>query len=183
MSPDPALRQKTIALVGLMGVGKSSVGRRLANVLGMPFADVDDQIEKAAGCSISDIFAERGEAEFREGERRVIARMLDEPPHVMATGGGAFCQQATRTLIKQKAISVWLKADVDVLVRRVGRRDNRPLLKGRDAREVLAQLARDREPSYAQADIHIASGEAPHQAAVDAIVAALKAYLKPPEPG
>lgn len=182
MSLDPALSQKTIALVGLMGVGKSSVGRRLAAVLGMPFADVDDEIEKAAGCSIPDIFAEHGEAEFREGERRVIARMLDEPPHVMATGGGAFCQTATRELIKAKAISIWLQADVDVLVKRVARRDNRPLLKGRDPRVVLSDLAREREPHYAQADIHISSGEAPHQAAVDAIVAALKAHLKAPEP-
>jgi shikimate kinase len=182
MSLDPALRQKTIALVGLMGVGKSSVGRRLAGVLGMPFSDADEQIEKAAGCSIPDIFAERGEAEFREGERRVIARMLDEPPHVMATGGGAFCHPATHQLIRQKAVSVWLKADVDILVRRVARRDNRPLLQGRDARAVLAQLARDREPFYAQADIHISSGEAPHQTAVDAILAALKSHLNGSQP-
>lgn len=176
MTVDPALRQNTIALVGLMGVGKSSVGRRLANALGLPFCDVDDEIEKAAGASIPEIFAKHGEAEFREGERRVIARMLEDPPHVMATGGGAFCQPATRALIQARAITVWLQADVDVLVRRVARRDNRPLLKGKDARQVLAKLAKEREPFYAQADIHISSGEAPHQAAVDAIIAGLKAY-------
>src|SRR5690606_17779932 len=113
-----------------------------------------EQIEIAAGRSIPDIFAERGEAEFREGERRVIARMLEEPPHVMATGGGAFIQPATRELIKRRAVSIWLKADVDVLVRRVARKDNRPLLKGKDPHEVLTRLAKEREPYYAEADIH-----------------------------
>ncbi len=177
MSLDPALSQKTIALVGLMGVGKSSVGRRLAAVLGMPFCDVDDEIEEAAGCSIPDIFAQHGEAEFREGERRVIARMLDDPPHVMATGGGAFVQPVTRELLKAKAITVWLQADVDVLVKRVARRDHRPLLRGKDPKVVLTELARTREPFYAEADIHISSGETPHQAAVDAIIVGLKAHL------
>ena len=178
MRPDPALRQKTIALVGLMGVGKTSIGRRLAAALEMPFYDVDEQIEIAAGRSIPDIFEERGEAEFREGERRVIARMLDEPPHVMATGGGAFIQPATRELIKRRAVSIWLKADVDVLVRRVARKDNRPLLKGKDPREVLTRLAKEREPYYAEADIHISTGDTPHQAAVEAILDALRAHLK-----
>jgi shikimate kinase len=177
MSLDPALSSKTIALVGLMGVGKSSVGRRLAATLGMPFYDVDDEIEKAAGCSIPDIFAQHGEGEFREGERRVIARLLDDPPHVLATGGGAFVQPATRALIQARAVTVWLQADVDVLVKRTARRDNRPLLKGKDPRVVLAELAKAREPFYAMADIHISSGEAPHQAAVDAIIAGLKAHL------
>ena len=177
MSLDPALSQRTIALVGLMGVGKSSVGRRLAAVLGMPFCDVDDEIEKAAGCSIPDIFAKHGEAEFREGERRVIARLLEGPAHVMATGGGAFVQPTTQALLKEKAITVWLQADIEVLVKRTARRDNRPLLKGKDARAVLTELAQAREPAYAQADIHISSGEAPHQAAVDAIIAGLKAHL------
>lgn len=177
MSLDPALSQRTIALVGLMGVGKSSVGRRLAAVLGMPFCDVDDEIEKAAGCSIPDIFAKHGEAEFREGERRVIARLLEGPAHVMATGGGAFVQPTTRALLKEKAITVWLQADIEVLVKRTARRDNRPLLRGKDARAVLTELAEAREPAYAQADIHISSGEAPHQAAVDAIIAGLKAHL------
>lgn len=182
MCADPALRQKTIALVGLMGVGKSSLGRRLAAALDMTFSDADEQIERAAGCSIADIFAERGEAEFREGERRVIARMLDEPPHVMATGGGAFLHPTTRQLILDRAVSVWLNADVDVLVRRVARKNDRPLLNGRDPRAVLEQLARDREPFYAQADIHITTGDKPHQAAVEAILQALKAHLKRSNP-
>jgi shikimate kinase len=177
MSPDPALRQKTIALVGLMGVGKTSVGRRLAQDLDLPFSDADDEIEKAAGRTIPEIFAERGEPEFREGERRVIARMLDEPVQVIATGGGAFCHPATRALIREKAISIWLKADVDVLLRRVGRKDNRPLLKVQDPRAVLERLAQEREPFYAEADIHICTGDKPHQATVNAIIAALAAHL------
>ena len=177
MSPDPALRQKTIALVGLMGVGKTSVGRRLAQELDLPFADADDEIETAAGRTIPEIFAERGEPEFREGERRVIARMLDEPPHVMATGGGAFAQPATRALIREKAVSIWLKADVDILLRRVARKDNRPLLNGQDARAVLQRLAREREPFYAEADIHISTDDKPHQATVNAIIEALRAHL------
>jgi len=126
------LRRRTIALVGLMGVGKSSVGRRLANALDLPFRDADSEVETAAGRCISDIFAELGEPAFREGERRVIARLLDEPPHVLATGGGAFMDPRTRELIKQKAISVWLKTDLETLARRVGRKDTRPLLAGKD---------------------------------------------------
>ena len=180
MSPDPALRKQTIALVGLMGVGKSSIGRRLSNVLDLPFRDADDEIEKAAGRTISEIFADRGEAEFREGKRRVIARLLDEPPHILATGGGAFVQPETRALIKQKAVSVWLKADVDVLVRRVGRKDNRPLLAGRDSRRVLQALAEERYPAYAEADISVETGETPHQAAVEAVLAAIEQHVKGP---
>src|ERR1700756_1895917 len=118
------LRRRTIALVGLMGVGKSSVGRRLANALGLPFRDADAEVEAAAGRSISDIFAELGEPAFREGERRVIARLLEDPPHVLATGGGAFNDPKTRELIKSKSISIWLKTDLDVLARRVSRKDN-----------------------------------------------------------
>ena len=178
MTADPALRRKTIALVGLMGVGKSSIGRRLAAVLDLPFHDADDEIEKAAGRSIPEIFAELGEAEFRDGERRVIARLLDEPPHVLATGGGAFVNPQTRALIKEKAISVWLKADVDVLVRRVGRKDNRPLLKGKDPKTVLERLAHERYPAYAQADLAIETTEGPHQAAVDAVIAALRRHVE-----
>ena len=178
MSPDPDLRKKTIALVGLMGVGKSSIGRRLATALDLPFHDADEAVEKAAGRSVADIFADRGEDEFREGERRVIARLLDEPPHILATGGGAFAQPQTRALIKAKAISVWLKADIDVLVRRVGRKDNRPLLKGRDPRAVLEGLARDRYPAYAEADIAVETGDTPHQAAVEAVLAAIAEHVK-----
>jgi shikimate kinase len=178
MSPDPALRKKTIALVGLMGVGKSSIGRRLAAALDLPFRDADDEIETAAGRSISEIFAERGEAEFREGERRVIARLLDEPPMVLATGGGAFVNAETRALIKQKAVSIWLKADVDVLVRRVGRKDTRPLLKGRDPRAVLGALARERGPAYAEADLCVETGDTPHSVALERVLTALGQHIK-----
>jgi shikimate kinase len=128
-------------LVGLMGVGKTTVGRRLAKALNLPFKDADAEIELAAGRSVADIFAERGESDFRAGERRVIARLLKGPPLVLATGGGAFLNADTRRTIKEKAISVWLKADLDVLVRRVKRRDTRPLLRGAEPREVLERLA------------------------------------------
>jgi len=175
MDAPPALRGRTIALVGMMGVGKTSIGRRLAQTLGLPFRDADEEIERAAGCSVAEIFSDRGEAEFRAGERRVIARLLDEPPHVLATGGGAFMNDETRELIKAKAVSVWLKADVDVLVRRVGKRDTRPLLRGRKPREALSELMTVRDPIYALANIMVETGDGPHQAAVDAIVAALAA--------
>src|SRR5262245_30763384 len=129
------LRRRTIALVGLMGVGKSSVGRRLASALGLPFRDADAEVETAAGRSISDIFADLGESAFRDGERRVISRLLEGPPHVLATGGGAFMNPDTRALIKSKAVSVWLKTDLEVLARRVARKDTRPLLAGKDPME------------------------------------------------
>jgi shikimate kinase len=171
--PDPSLRERTIALVGLMGVGKSTIGRRLAQALELPFRDADQEIEKAAGSTISEIFAAHGEEEFRAGERRVIARLLQEGPHVLATGGGAFMSPATRALIKQKATSVWLKADLDVMVRRVSRRDTRPLLAGRDPREVLHKLMDERYPIYAEADIVIETDDRPAIAAVDSILEAL----------
>jgi shikimate kinase len=174
VSPEPALRARTIALVGLMGVGKSTIGRRLAQALDLPFRDADQEIEKAAGCSIAEIFAERGEAEFRDGERRVIARLLDEGPHVLSTGGGAFMNAKTRALIKEKATSIWLKADLDVLVRRVSRKDTRPLLVGRDPREVLQQLMHDRYPVYGEADVVIETDDGPANAAVEAILEALQ---------
>lgn len=161
-----------------MGAGKSSVGRRLASQLNLPFRDADDEIEKAAGQSIPEIFADYGEAYFRDGERRVIARMLDEPPHVLATGGGAFMNDETRALIKAKSVSVWLKADIDVLARRVGRKDTRPLLAGRDPKTVLTDLAAIRYPIYAEADITVESGDTPHQATVDAIIAALRSRVE-----
>ena len=178
MTPDPAMRERTIALVGLMGVGKSTIGRKLAQTLDLPFRDADTEIEKAAGRSISDIFAERGEEEFRAGERRVIARMIEESPHVLATGGGAFMNEETRALIKDKAVSVWLKADLEVLVRRVSRKDTRPLLVGRDPRKVLKQLMTDRYPVYAMADIAIETDDRPANAAVEAIIAALAERLE-----
>lgn len=176
---DPALRARTLVLVGMMGAGKSSVGKRLAQVLDLPFKDADEEIEKAAGRTISEIFAHHGEAEFREGERRVIARLLDDPPHVLATGGGAFVNNSTRALVKAKAVSIWLKADPEVLARRVGRKDNRPLLRGKDPRQVLTELLAQREPAYRQADLIIESNDGPHQHTVDAIIAALNAALEP----
>jgi len=168
------LRARTIVLVGLMGVGKSSVGRRLAHVLGLPFRDADNEVEAAAGRSISEIFAELGEPAFRDGERRVIARLLDEPPHVLATGGGAFVNAETRALINEKAVSVWLKADVALLARRVSRKDNRPLVRGKDPVKVLTELAEARYPAYAEAQVHVETGDTPHMVAVEAILTALR---------
>ncbi len=176
---DP-LRRRTIALVGLMGVGKSSVGRRLANALDLPFRDADAEVEAAAGRSVSDIFTDLGEAAFREGERRVIARLLDQPPHVLATGGGAFMHDQTRELIKARAISVWLKADLDVLVRRVSRKDTRPLLAGKDPMAVLEELAASRYPIYGQADVIVETGDAAHHVTVDQVMKAITAFLGTP---
>ncbi len=176
------LRRRTIALVGLMGVGKSSVGRRLANALDLPFRDADTEVETAAGRSIPEIFAQLGESAFREGERRVIARLLDEPPHVLATGGGAFMNPETRALIKAKAVSVWLKADLEILARRVGRKDNRPLLAGQDTMRVLRDLARARYPTYADADVVVETGDAAHHVSVEQIIRALAQHLEEPLP-
>ena len=169
-----AALRRTIALVGMMGAGKSSVGRRLAARLGVPFCDADAEIEAAAGCTISDIFEQYGESAFRDGERKVIGRLLAEPPHVMATGGGAFIDPETRAHVKECAISVWLKAPVDVLLARVHRKDNRPLLKAGEPREVLERLLREREPTYALADIAVESENGPHGETVERILAALK---------
>ncbi|MGJ3649646.1 shikimate kinase [Sphingomonas sp. GlSt437] len=172
-SPRARWHGKPIVLVGLMGVGKSTVGRRLAAKLGLPFVDADTEIEIAAGMAISEIFARFGEAHFRDGERRVIARLIDGSPKVIATGGGAFINDETRALILDQAIAVWLNASNDILAERVKRRDTRPLLKDRDAREVLDELARIRNPIYAQAPIHVGSHRAPHDATVNAILKAL----------
>lgn len=171
------LRRRTIALVGLMGVGKSSVGRRLASALHLPFRDADAEVEAAAGRSISDIFAELGEPAFREGERRVISRLLEMPPHVLATGGGAFMNEETRNLIKEKALSVWLKTDLDVLARRVGRKNTRPLIAGKEPLEVLKAQAEVRYPIYAQADVVVETGDTPHHQTVEQVIEALSAYL------
>lgn len=172
------LRRRTIALVGLMGVGKSSVGRRLANVLGLPFRDADSEVEGAAGRTIPEIFAQLGEPAFRDGERRVIGRLLEGPPHVLATGGGAFMNPETRALIKARAISVWLKADLDVLARRVGRKDSRPLLAGKDPIDVLRAQAEARYPAYAEADITVETGDTAHHIAVGQVIQALTDYLE-----
>lgn len=166
---------RTVALVGMMGAGKSSVGRRLAARLGVPFRDADSEIEMAAGCPVSEIFARYGEGAFREGERKVIARLLGEAPHVLATGGGAFIDAETRAYIKEGAVSVWIKAPVEVLFARVKRRDNRPLLRTEDPRGTLERLLAERTPVYELADLTIESDDGPHQQAVDLILAALRA--------
>jgi shikimate kinase len=141
----------------------------------MPFRDADAEVETAAGRPIPEIFQNYGEQAFRDGERRVIARLLSEPPHVLATGGGAFMNPETRALIKEKAVSVWLKADIEVLARRVGRKESRPLLAGKDPIDVLTAQARDRYPAYAEADVTVETGDTPHQTAVEAIIEALNA--------
>ena len=177
MSVDQRLSMRTIALVGLMGVGKSTVGRRLAARLGLPFHDADQEIEAAAARSVSDIFAELGEGEFRAGEHRVIRRLLDGPPIVLATGGGAYLHEGTRALFRQQAITIWLKAELEVLAARVRRRDTRPLLRGKDPMTVLGQLAEARYPIYAEADLAVDCGRGSHAEAVDAIIAALRGHV------
>ncbi|MDD9991332.1 MAG: shikimate kinase [Rhodospirillales bacterium] len=168
----------SVVLVGLMGAGKSAIGRRLAGRLGVPFVDADEEIERAAGCSISDIFEIHGEAAFRDGERRVIARLLTRPPHVLATGGGAFMDPETRSAIRGCGISVWLRADLDLLVTRVSRRNNRPLLAGGDPREILQRLMNERHPIYAEADVVVESGDGPHEQTVEAVLGALGAHVE-----
>jgi shikimate kinase len=163
-------------LVGLMGAGKTRIGRRLAARLNLPFFDSDIEIETAAGETIEEIFAKRGERVFREGERRVIARLLARPVHVLATGGGAFMDPETRRLIARRGVSLWLRANLDVLVARVSRRNNRPLLKQGDPRAILAALIDRRYPIYAEADLTIDSGEGVPEVTVTQAIAALAAY-------
>jgi len=165
--------RRTVALIGMMGAGKSSIGRRLALRLEVPFKDADSEIEAAAGCSIQDFFSRYGEAAFREGERKVIGRLLSEPPHVLATGGGAFVDPVTRARMKDTAVSVWIKAPVDVLLARVARKDDRPLLKNGDPREVLERLLTERAPIYGEADFTIDSENGPHSDTVERIVTEL----------
>jgi shikimate kinase len=165
---------KAIVLIGLMGAGKTTVGRRLAQRMRLPFVDADHEIETAAGMSISEIFERFGEPQFRDGERRVIARLINGEPRVIATGGGAFMNPDTRALILERATAVWLDADVKVLAERVGRSSKtRPLLSGRDPLEVLTELAAVRNPIYALAPIHVRSEPLPHEATVEAIIEAL----------
>ncbi len=165
-----ALGRRSVVLVGLMGCGKSAIGRRLASKLGLPFVDADEEIERAAGKSIEDIFAEHGEPYFREGERKVLARLLRTGPQVLATGGGAFVNDETRAAVGESGVSVWLKADLPLLVRRVGRRGNRPLLKDGDPETVLRNLMTTRYPVYAEADITVESRDVPHEVIVTEIV-------------
>jgi shikimate kinase len=174
----PLLGLRSVVLVGMMGVGKSSVGRRLALRLSVPFVDADAEIEKAAGMSVADVFAKYGEAYFRSGEARVIARLLDGGPQVLATGGGAFMNTDTRALIKTKGISIWLRAEFDVLLRRISKRkSDRPLLQTTDPAATLRQLLDEREPTYAQADLRIESREVAHDAVVTDIITALASFL------
>jgi shikimate kinase len=168
-----ALGRRSIVLIGMMGAGKSSIGKRLAARLGIPFADADAAIEEAAGMSIPDIFDAHGEPSFRSGEARVIARLLDSGPQVLATGGGSFVNPETRARIDERGISIWLKADVDVLLRRVKRRDNRPLLRNDDPAATLAALLAAREPFYSQASLTVMSRDVPHEVIVEEIVTLL----------
>ena len=172
-----ALGPRTVTLVGMMGAGKSSIGRRLALRLGIPFVDADVEIEKAAGMTINDIFAVRGEAEFRAGEARVILRLLESGPQVLATGGGAFTNPDTRTAIGAKGISIWLKAEFDVLMKRIKRRHDRPLLKTDDPGATLRKLIEERDPVYALADLTVQSREVMHEKIVDEIVSALAGQM------
>lgn len=169
---------RSIILVGMMGVGKSTIGRRLAEALRLPFVDADEAIEKAADLSIAEIFERFGEPYFREGERRVIARLITGSPKVIATGGGAFMDPDTRRVILENGISIWLDADIDVLVKRTARRNTRPLLQSGDPHEILTNLARLRNPIYAEADIHLISNDAPHDEVVKRILEKLKTCTK-----
>ena len=168
---------KTIVLVGLMGAGKSCIGRELARLYGLPFTDADAQVEAAAGCPIEDIFERYGEQAFREGERQVISRLLDQPTQVLATGGGAFMDPRTRDRIRGRAISVWLRADIDLLVQRVGRRGKRPLLKTDEPRKVLERLIEERYPVYAEADLTVETTHEAPAATVARVDQAIESYL------
>jgi shikimate kinase len=172
-----ALGSRSIVLIGLMGAGKTAVGKRLAARLDLPFVDADNEIETAAGQTVSEIFAEHGEAYFRQGERKVISRLLDACPQVLATGGGAFMNEETRANIEARGISVWLRAELRVLMKRVSRRGNRPLLAGNDPEKVMRRLMAERDPVYAKADIVVESRDVPHEAIVSAVVDALAEKL------
>lgn len=168
---------RSVVLIGMMGAGKSSIGRRLARRLGLPFVDADQEIETAAGCTIPDIFRLYGEAAFREGERKVIERLLTESPKILATGGGAFMNEDTRGEIKRRGISIWLRAEMNILLERVSRRSDRPLLKQGDPEEILERLIAERYPTYELADITIDSGDGPHELVVEAIVERLGEHI------
>jgi shikimate kinase len=172
-----ALGRRSIVLVGMMGAGKSSIGRRLAARLGIRFSDADAEIEEAAGMSVADIFEAHGEPSFRSGEARVIARLLERGPQVLATGGGAFINPQTRAKIHEKGISVWLKADIDVLTRRLRRRNDRPLLKTADPTATLTNLLAARNPTYGEANLTVVSRDVPHEVIVEEIVTALRDRL------
>lgn len=176
-APRPSRVPRTIVLVGLMGAGKTCIGRRLGAQLGIDFVDGDAEIEAAAGCSIEDIFERHGEAAFRDGERRVIARLLRDPVHVLATGGGSFMDSLTRKAIHERALSVWLRADLELLLKRTSRRGNRPLLKRGNPREILEGLIAERYPVYAEADITVDSADGPPEVTVGRMRGAIDDYL------
>ncbi|MEO0392403.1 MAG: shikimate kinase [Pseudomonadota bacterium] len=169
---------RSIVMVGLMGAGKSSIGRRLANRLGLPFVDADNEIEKAAGCSISEIFDRFGEKAFRDGERKVIARLMEGPMQVLSTGGGAFMDDDTRALIADQGVSIWLRADLDLLVQRCSRRNTRPLLKSGDPREILQKLIDERYPVYGESDITVDAGDRDHEDTVDHVIDQLNDFAR-----
>lgn len=171
------LGTRSIVLIGMMGAGKSSVGKRLARRLNLAFADADTEIEQAAGMAIPEIFAHHGEPAFRDGEKKVIARLLEHGPMVLATGGGAFMNADTRAAIARHGIAVWLKAELDVLLRRVRRRDDRPLLKTENPEATLARLIEQRYPVYAQADVTVVSHDVPQEVMVDEVIDALTRHL------
>ena len=182
LSPDKIAQlarriDRPVVLVGMMGVGKSSVGRKLASVLHLGFIDADEEIERAAQMSIAEMFDRFGESYFRDGERRVIARLVDGERRIVATGGGAFTNPQTRALILERAVVVWLDSDIEVLLERVGRKGNRPLLRQGDPRAVLTRLKAERQSAYAEAQIHVTSGPGPHNRAVGAILKGLDAWL------
>lgn len=176
LPPQSLKLSKPIVLVGLMGAGKTCIGTRLAAKLGLPFVDADTEIERAAGCSVTDIFELYGESEFRKGERRVIARLLKDPVHVLATGGGAFMDSATRNEVRDRAISVWLRADLNLLVSRTGRRADRPLLEHGNRREILERLIDERHPIYAKADLVIDSARESPDLTVDRLIDSLEKF-------
>ncbi len=177
-TPRTPSADRTIVLVGLMGSGKSTIGRRLAKRLGLQFVDADEEVEKAAGCSLEDIFAFHGEQAFRDGEFRVIRRLLQGPVHVLATGGGAFLDERTRETVAERGVSVWLRADVEVLLRRVRRNDSRPLLKNGDPKEILERLKEERDPIYALADLAVDSGDGAAETVVEDILRMLREHTE-----
>ena len=181
VAADPKTPSKTFVLVGMMGAGKTCIGRRMAEKMGAEFIDADDEIETAAGCKIEDIFEIYGEDAFRDVERRVISRLLDGPPHVMATGGGAFMDKSTRKKIADRAVSIWLRADLDLLLSRVARRTDRPLLKTTDQKKTLESLMQVRYPVYEKADIVVDTGRESPDATVEKVLTAIEPFIEPPK--
>ncbi|MCA8888421.1 MAG: shikimate kinase [Parvularculaceae bacterium] len=173
---------RTIALIGMMGAGKTTIGRRLARALNMPFKDADAEIERAAGMAVGELFERHGEESFRKGEAQVIERLLSGPPIVLATGGGAITHPQTRRLLKERALTVWLRADLDTLARRATRRPTRPLLQTDDPRSVIEKLLKDREPFYSAADIVIESQPGPHSRTVDEVLAQIRLHTEKEPP-